>query len=89
MTPEEEARLPRVREIRVEVVPAVGYELEIQGALHIPFVSAADIEEHFEDVIAQAVRRNLFLADDEPLVLLVTDEHQELQRIEQAAAPPE
>ncbi|WP_406113264.1 hypothetical protein [Kitasatospora purpeofusca] len=80
---------PRAREVRVEVVPAVGYELEIEGALTVPFVSAADVEEHFDDVIADVVRRNLFLADDAPLVLLVTDEHEELRRIEQAAAPPE
>ncbi|MFC5668254.1 hypothetical protein ACFP3U_35485 [Kitasatospora misakiensis] len=86
MTPEERTHLPP-REIRVEVVPAVGYELEIEGALHIPFVSAADVEEHFEDVIAEAVRRNVFIADDVPLVLLVTDEHQELRRIEQPVRP--
>ncbi|MFJ8437280.1 hypothetical protein ACIQ9P_38915 [Kitasatospora sp. NPDC094019] len=80
---------PRAREVRVEVVPAVGYELEIEGALHTPFVSAVDVEKHFETAVADAVRRNLFIADDVPLVLLVTDESEELRRIEQAAAPPE
>ncbi|WP_405004832.1 hypothetical protein OHV13_11525 [Kitasatospora purpeofusca] len=80
---------PRPREVPMEVVPAVGYELEIEGALTVPFVSADDIDKHFETAIADSVRRNLFIADDAPLVLLVTDEFEVLQRIEQAAAPPE
>ncbi|WP_043472013.1 hypothetical protein [Kitasatospora sp. MBT66] len=82
-------RRPGPREIRVEVVPAVGYELEIEGAESVPFVGAVDVEGRLEKVVADCVRRELSLSDDTPLVLLVTDEFEVLQRIEQAAAPPE
>ncbi|MFJ4666755.1 hypothetical protein [Kitasatospora purpeofusca] len=87
MIEEHEPGLPR--EVRVEVRPFVGYELDIEGAQHDPYVSAVDLEEHFEAAVANSVRRQLRIPDDAPLVLLVTDEFDVLRRIEQAAAPPE
>ncbi|MGV9271513.1 hypothetical protein ACWDRR_43505 [Kitasatospora sp. NPDC003701] len=82
-------RRPGPREVRVEVVPAVGYELEIEGARNVPFVAAVDVDEQLAKVVSNCVRRELSLSDDTPLVLLVTDEFEVLQRIEQVAAPPE
>ncbi|MGV9271441.1 hypothetical protein ACWDRR_43145 [Kitasatospora sp. NPDC003701] len=82
-------RRPGPREVRVEVVPAVGYELEIEGAKSVPFVGAVDVDEQLAKVVSNCVRRELSLSDDTPLVLFVTDEFEEVRRIEQAAAPPE
>ncbi|WP_371517976.1 hypothetical protein [Kitasatospora sp. NBC_01300] len=80
---------PAAREVRVEVVPADGYQLEIEGALSDPYVTTDDMNRYYEEVIADSVRRELFIADDVPLVLLVTDEDGELRRIEQSKKPVE
>ncbi|WP_158835567.1 hypothetical protein [Streptomyces sp. NRRL S-350] len=75
------------REVNVEVVPAEGYELEIKGALSCPFVSTDDMEQQYERVITDLVRDELFIPDDAPLVVIVTDESGGLRRIEQPKRP--
>ncbi|MFJ9771832.1 hypothetical protein ACIRVF_11360 [Kitasatospora sp. NPDC101157] len=79
--------VPVPREVRVEVVRAEGYELEIEGALSFPFVTEEDMSRHPEEVIAEEVRRELFIPDYVPLVVLVTEDDGELRRIEFPATP--
>lgn len=74
---------PTPREVNVEIVPADGYELEIEGALSIPFVSSEDVDKHHDAVVAECVRAELFIPDDVPLVLVITDPDGELRRVEQ------
>ncbi|MFJ7275284.1 hypothetical protein [Kitasatospora sp. NPDC098663] len=78
---------PVPREVNVNVVPAEGYQLEIAGALSDPHVAADDIDRHFEQVIADAVRRELFIPDDVPLVLIITDSDGDITRAEQPSNP--
>ncbi|MEU8517400.1 hypothetical protein AB0C76_38370 [Kitasatospora sp. NPDC048722] len=75
---------PKVpREVNVEVVPATGYELEIEGAHVFPFVSEDDMERFPDRVITDLVRDELSLDDDVPLVVIIKDEGGDLRRIEQ------
>ncbi|MFJ8476006.1 hypothetical protein [Kitasatospora sp. NPDC094011] len=78
---------PGPREVRVRIVPADGYELEIEDALSHPYVPAADIDTHFDRVIADEVRRELFIPDDTPLVLIITDADGRTTRAEHPPNP--
>ncbi|MFF7990308.1 hypothetical protein ACFZDG_11020 [Kitasatospora xanthocidica] len=84
LRPQASTQTPTPREVAVEVVPAEGFELEIEGALTAPFVTADDMNRWFERTVADVVRDELFIPDDAPLVLIVTDEHGAVRRIEQA-----
>ncbi|MFE4519819.1 hypothetical protein ACFRMQ_37260 [Kitasatospora sp. NPDC056783] len=73
----------------MEVHRFEGYELEIEGAMFFPFESEDDMDTAFEEVITDEVRRGLFIADDVPLVIHVTDDDGEPHRIEAPAKVPE
>lgn len=70
------------REVHVRMVPAIGCTVEIRGALHNPFVTEEDLDAHFERVVEDAVRLELFIPDDVPLVILVTEPGGTAHRIE-------
>lgn len=78
---------PAAREVIVEVFPADGVELEIEGALTTPFVGTLDIEQQYERVITEAVRDELFIPDDTPIVVLIKDDGEIIRRIEQPKRP--
>ncbi|MFF2951390.1 hypothetical protein ACFVVU_08595 [Kitasatospora sp. NPDC057965] len=78
---------PTPREVNVEVVPAEGYELEIEGVPDCPFVTVDDLDRHFEEVVAEHVRTSLSIPDDVPVVLHTTDSDGETTRTEHRPVP--
>ncbi len=78
---------PEPREVRVRLIPAVGFRLEFPGALHHPFVTEDDLSEHYEQVLADAARLELFIPDCAPLVIIATEPDEATRRIEVPPAP--
>ncbi|MER7848464.1 hypothetical protein ABTZ03_31520 [Kitasatospora sp. NPDC096077] len=70
------------REVHVRVVPTAGYRLEIQRALHSPFVTQDDMDDHGDRVIEDLARVELYIPDDVPVVLMVTESDGTARRIE-------
>lgn len=63
---------PAPRVVSVELVPATGYELLIDGADTIPFAVADDIEQNRERTVSLWVREILRIPKDVPLRLNIT-----------------
>ncbi|MET8702747.1 hypothetical protein ABZW10_28390 [Kitasatospora sp. NPDC004723] len=61
--------------------------LDIEGAMSSPFVTEEDMRQHPDTSITDEVRRELFIPDDVPLVVLLTEDDGEPRRIEQSAGP--
>lgn len=62
-----ESRTPRV--VNVEVVPADGYVLEIDGTGCNPFITTDDATGHLQEVVAECVREALDIPEGVPLTL--------------------
>ncbi|MFJ4093424.1 hypothetical protein ACIPYS_17740 [Kitasatospora sp. NPDC089913] len=60
-----------LRVVRVQVIPAEGYVLEIEGSTETPLVTADDAEKHLAGSVDYEVRAVLGIAKDVPLTLFV------------------
>ncbi|MFD5559765.1 GNAT family N-acetyltransferase [Kitasatospora griseola] len=79
-------RAPTPREVTVEVHPVAGYELEIEGVDHRPFVTLEDMDDNHDEVVTQSVSEALGIPDHAPLVLMIKDAYGPLARTGQASA---
>ncbi|MGC0316240.1 hypothetical protein [Kitasatospora acidiphila] len=65
---------PAPRVVNVNVVPAVGFQLEIEGADEFPFITEDDGREHLEGAVAYEVYKALNIPEDVPLTLNIKQE---------------
>ncbi|MGW2539300.1 hypothetical protein ACWC5I_00110 [Kitasatospora sp. NPDC001574] len=60
---------PRV--VRVQVVPAAGFILEIEGTTQTPVISVDDAKRHLAEVLRDEVQEVLGITKEVPLTLFV------------------